>query len=50
MQSAGVQVDQRTFDGVTHEFFGMGAVVGKAMQAEAMAGDALKKAFGPKAG
>jgi acetyl esterase/lipase len=50
MRSAGVQVDQRTFDGVTHEFFGMGAVVDKAMQAEQMAGDALKKAFGPKAG
>jgi acetyl esterase len=46
MRAAGVTVDQRTFDGVTHEFFGMGAVVDKAMQAEQMAGDALKKAFG----
>lgn len=46
MKAAGVQVDQKTYDGVTHEFFGMGAVVDKAMQAEQQAGDALKKAFG----
>jgi acetyl esterase/lipase len=46
LRDSGVAVDQRTFDGVTHEFFGMGAVHPKAMQAEQMAGDALKKAFG----
>jgi len=33
LQSAGVPVQSRTFDGVTHEFFGMGAVVDKAKQA-----------------
>ena len=47
LRDAGVSVEQKTFDGVTHEFFGMGAVVDKAMQAEQMAADALKKAFGP---
>jgi acetyl esterase len=46
MRAAGVTVDQKTFDGVTHEFFGMGAVHSKALQAEQMAGDAFKKAFG----
>jgi acetyl esterase/lipase len=46
IKAAGGQADQKTFDGVTHEFFGMGAVLDKAMQAEQMAGDALKKAFG----
>lgn len=46
IQSAGGQAMQQTYNGVTHEFFGMGAVVDKAMQAEQMAGDALKKAFG----
>ena len=46
LKAAGVQTDQKTFNGVTHEFFGMGAVLDKAVQAEQMAGDALKKAFG----
>ncbi|HEY4307709.1 MAG TPA: alpha/beta hydrolase [Gemmatimonadaceae bacterium] len=46
MKAAGAQIEQKTYDGVTHEFFGMGAVVDKAMQAEQQAGDALKKAFG----
>jgi acetyl esterase len=41
-----VQVEQKTYDGVTHEFFGMGAVIDKAMDAETMAANALKKAFG----
>ena len=45
LKAAGVQTDQKTYDGVTHEFFGMGAVVDKAIQAEQMAGDAFKKAF-----
>lgn len=34
LQAAGVPVEQRTYPGVTHEFFGMGAVVGQAKQAE----------------
>jgi hypothetical protein len=41
-----VDVQQKTYDGVTHEFFGMGTVVDDAMSAEQMAADALKKAFG----
>jgi acetyl esterase/lipase len=46
LSAAGVEVQQKTYDGVTHEFFGMGMVVDKAMTAEQMAADALKKAFG----
>ena len=34
MQAAGVDVEQRTFAGVTHEFFGMGKVVPTALEAE----------------
>ncbi|NUS38276.1 MAG: alpha/beta hydrolase fold domain-containing protein [Lysobacter sp.] len=45
LQAAGVPVTMKTYDGVTHEFFGMGAVVDKAKDAEKMAGDALSKAF-----
>ena len=45
MRDAGVSVDQKTYEGVTHEFFGMGAVHGKAKDAEGYAADALKKAF-----
>ena len=45
LQAAGVTVTQKTYDGVTHEFFGMGAVHDKAKDAEGMAADALKKAF-----
>jgi acetyl esterase len=33
---------------VTHEFFGMGAVVPKAREAEQFAADGLKKAFAGK--
>lgn len=43
--AAGVDVRQKTYDGVTHEFFGMGTVVDEAMSAEQMAADALKRAF-----
>jgi acetyl esterase len=46
IRSAGGSVEQKTYDGVTHEFFGMGAVHPKAKDAEARAVDALKKAFG----
>lgn len=45
LRSAGVNVQQRTLDGVTHEFFGMGVVVDKALTAEQLAADALKAAF-----
>ena len=34
LKAAGVEVEQRTFEGVTHEIFGMGAVVRGAKDAE----------------
>ena len=46
MRTAGDRVDQRTFPGVTHEFFGMGQVVRGAYGAEAYAIAKLKTAFG----
>ena len=46
IRSAGGTVTQKTYDAVTHEFFGMGAVHDKAKAAEAMATDALVAAFG----
>lgn len=46
LRAAGVSVTQKTYPGVTHEFFGMGTVVDKAKDAEQLAADALKKGFG----
>lgn len=46
MRAAGVQVQQRTFPAVTHEFFGMGAVVRGAMQANSYAVSRLRPALG----
>ena len=46
MQAAGDRVEQRTFPGVTHEFFGMGAAVRGAYDANAYAVARLKVAFG----
>jgi acetyl esterase/lipase len=45
MAQAGVQLNARHFEGVAHEFFGMGLVVGKAKEAEAVAVADLKRAF-----
>lgn len=45
MRAAGDRVDQRTFAGVTHEFFGMGKVVRGAYDAENYAIAKLKSAF-----
>jgi acetyl esterase/lipase len=45
MRAAGDKVEQRTFPGVTHEFFGMGAVVRGAYDANMFAVDRLKTAF-----
>ena len=45
LKAAGVAVDYQNYDGVAHEFFGMGAVVDKAKQAEQRVADALKQAF-----
>jgi acetyl esterase/lipase len=49
-RASGVDVQQRTFAGVTHEFFGMTPVLAKAREAQQMAADALTRAFGAGAG
>ena len=46
LASAGVTVDYRNYSGVTHEFFGMGAVVDQAKQAVDQAARGLRQAFG----
>lgn len=46
LRDAGVTVDQTTYPAVTHEFFGMGAVVDKATQAQQKGAGALKASFG----
>lgn len=45
LKRAGVPVNVRLYRGVTHEFFGMGAVVDKAKQAVAFGANGLKTAF-----
>lgn len=45
IRRAGGRVEQRTFPGVTHEFFGMGQVVRGAYDANLYALERLKKAF-----
>ena len=46
LKAAGVQVDAKNYDGVTHEFFGMGLVVAKGKEAEDLAVKNLTTAFG----
>ena len=46
LRAAGVQVSQRTWNGVTHEFFGMGAVVDKAKEAVQFGAAGLRRGFG----
>ena len=46
LTAAGVVVDMKNYDGVTHEFFGMGAVVTEAKQAMGLATNDLSAAFG----
>ncbi|MBW6531032.1 alpha/beta hydrolase [Sphingomonas sp. RRHST34] len=46
LRGAGVSVQQRTYNGVTHEFFGMGRLVRGAYDAELYAVARLKSAFG----
>ncbi len=46
MKAAGVQVDAKNYDGVTHEFFGMAAVVDDAKAAQQQAAAGLKRALG----
>jgi len=45
LRKARVPVERRNYDGVTHEFFGMAAVVQKAREAQAWAGERLLEAF-----
>jgi acetyl esterase len=45
LKAAGVKVDSKDYSGVTHEFFGMRALVPEAMDAQKYAVDQLKKAF-----
>jgi acetyl esterase len=42
LRAAGVPVERKLYDGVTHEFFGTAAVVAKAQEAQAYAGQRLK--------
>ncbi len=44
-KSAGVEVNYKMYDGVTHEFFGMATVVPDAKDAQAFAAGNLKTAF-----
>ncbi|HEY5062521.1 MAG TPA: alpha/beta hydrolase [Gemmatimonadaceae bacterium] len=48
LNAAGVSATQKTYAGVTHEFFGMGAVVPEAKDAVQMAAMALKTAYGTR--
>jgi len=45
LKEAGVKVDSKNYDGVTHEFFGMSIIVPQAKDAQAYAATALKSAF-----
>lgn len=46
LRDAGVPVTYQLYNGVTHEFFGTGAVVNEGKQAVALAGNQLRAAFG----
>ena len=46
LAAAGVRVNFRYYPGVTHEFFGMGAVLDNAKQAVSQAAQGLHQAFG----
>ena len=45
MQEAGVEVTRKVYAGVTHEFFGMAAVLEQAKEAQNLAAAELKKSF-----
>jgi acetyl esterase len=45
LKAAGVKVDSKNYDGVTHEFFGMGTVVPEAKEAMAYAARQMKAAL-----
>lgn len=46
LRAANVETDYELYNGVTHEFFGMAAVVPQAKEAQALAAKKLKTAFG----
>ena len=46
LEAAGVDVEHRLFNGVTHEFFGMDAVLEQAGAAQDLAAERLRDAFG----
>ena len=48
LRIATVPVSMRDYPGMTHDFFGMGAAVEKASQAQRFVGEQLKAAFAPK--
>ena len=45
LKKAGVNTTYKLFKGVTHEFFGMAAIIPEAKEAQGYAADELKKAF-----
>lgn len=45
LSTAGVSVERREYEGVAHEFFGAAAVLDKARQAQAFAGERLRASF-----
>jgi acetyl esterase/lipase len=49
LQKAGVSVERRDYTGVTHEFFGGAAVLQKARDAQAYAGQRMMQSFGQPA-
>jgi len=48
LQKHGVPVTLKNYEGVTHEFFGLGSLVDKSKEAQAFAGEQLKAAFAAK--
>ena len=46
LEDAAVQVERREYEGVAHEFFGGAAVLQKARDAQAYAGERLRESFG----
>jgi acetyl esterase/lipase len=45
LDDSGVEVERKVYDGVTHEFFGLGAYVADAKDAQDYAGEQLRDAF-----
>jgi len=50
LESAGVDVAYKNFNGVTHEFFGMASMVNEARSAQQFVADRLKQAFETQSG